>query len=198
MRCFLIDGGRLSMDHWEGKMKRLGLVLSLACVVGFATQYPVDESIAELRAKADYLEANKQLLLANDCSVTVNSNTVKLDARALRSEAMVIAIGPAFPGNYLAYHQAPKPQILENVVAFTINKGGGGKGALIVTARIGATQSGAPALVVTTNEPRSIKEAEGMYIYEKSAVGLKIVDGKVAGSVSGKTAHGLPLNVTCK
>ncbi len=170
-------------------MKRLGLVLSLVCVASFAAEYPVDESIAELRGKADYLEANKQLLLANDCSVTVNSNTVKLVAGALRSEALVIAIGPAFPGNYLAYHRAPKPEFLGALA---------GKGGLIVTARIETVQGNVPALVVTSAEPRSIKEAQGMYIYEKSSVGLKIVDGRVSGTVSGKTARGLPLNVTCK
>lgn len=179
-------------------MKRLGLLLSLVCVAGFAAQYPVDDDIADLRAKADSLEANKQMLLANDCSVTVNSNTVKLDAGALRSNALIIAIGPGFPGNYLAFHQAPKPEFLENVVLSTVMKAGAGKGALIVTARIEEIPGKGPALVATSAEPKSIKEMEGGYMYQKSAVGLKLVDGKVIGTISAKTALGLPFNLTCK
>lgn len=179
-------------------MKRLGLLLSMVCVASFAAKYPVDDDIAELRGKADYLEANKQLLLANDCSVTVNSNTVKLDVGALRSNALIIAIGPGFPGNYLAFHQAPKPEFLENVVLMTVKKAGAGKGALIVTARIDEIPNKGPALVVTSAEPLSIKEMEGAYMYQKRAVGLKLVDGKVSGTISAKTALGLPLNLTCK
>jgi len=83
----------------------------------FAERYPVDDVIDGLRFKASHLEQLKKFLESNTCAMTVNGNKVLLGPGALRSEALVIGISPENPGNYNAFHKAPKPQFMRTVMA---------------------------------------------------------------------------------
>jgi len=185
------------------KMKKLlvllaGTVLSLSA---FAAQYPVDQDIADLRAKADYLEALKNTVEKNRCTVQVGTNRVALSAGALRSNGLVMAIADGMPGNYLAYHQAPKPEFLSNVINFTVGHAGASKGAAIVTAQLGYAAGGGAAkgVLVTINEPEEVQGADGLFIYQKAFLKLAFNDqGKLGGKITGKAVHGRDLVLDCE
>ncbi len=160
---------------------------------------PVDDEIAALRNKADYLEKLKTLFEKNDCRVTVGTNTVSLAAGALRSEGLVIAVGDGFAGNYLAYHKAPKPEQLQGVIDMTLQKGGAGKGAKILSGQLYSQNNvDYTHLVVYVNEPFRIKESDGLWIYNKSNVALKLNGLELNGSHTGKSVSGAAVTLECK
>lgn len=168
--------------------------LSLSTMNGFAAdvRYPVDDEVDALMAKAQYLKDFKQLLLDRDCSVTVNKNKVGLVAGALRSEGLVIAISEKNPGNYWGYHQAPKPEFLDRATGYTKS--------LIVSGRLAYADAADPAkathIGVYIAKPVQIKEAENMYIYDKSFHSVALSDSSTA-SVTGKSTDGSSVTLEC-
>jgi hypothetical protein len=178
----------------------IALLTIVGAVAWAAPKLPVDEDIAELRAKADYLTALRDTLENNDCSLTIDKNTVKLVPGALRGEGLVIAVGENFPGNYLAYYKAPKPEQLENVVTMTLLKAGVGKNALILTMRIGNSTSAAaePLLQIITNEPEFVKGTDSLWIYQKAGVTVKLPTDGNTETKTGKSYQGKALTLTCK
>ena len=155
-----------------------------------AATYPVDEEIAELRSKADYLETLKNTLESNHCTIQLDSNVVALVPGALRSEGLVMAVSPGMAGNYLAYHQAPKPEHLKNIIEYTLLKEGAGDRASIVTAHLGLKSDGTfGGLVVVVNEPVNVQEGEEFWMYKKTPLKLPFnTEGKLAGQSGGTTA----------
>lgn len=171
------------------------IVISFACLVlaasSFAANYPVDEAIGELRAKADYLELMKKTLETEKCSVQVGTNRVALTAGALRSQGLVMAIAKTNPGNYYAFDQAPKPQLLEQVIAMTFRQ----RGALIISARLLAKPGDATytGLGVVVNKP---KHDSGIDIYEKTGVAIRLPEGKAV-SKSVAMPDGTNVTLSC-
>lgn len=179
-------------------MKFFFLSLFVATSV-FGATYPVDQDIDALRAKAQYLEDLKDLLEGAQCSITLDSNTVALVPGALRSEGLVMAVGPGFPGNYLAYHKAPKPEQLRAVINYTLLKGDTGKGASIIGSRMSYGADGKPdKLVIFAAEPILVKGTDDLWMYDKTSLVLAISAGKVVGKVSTKTVHGQAFTLDCK
>lgn len=176
------------------------LLALLGAVASAAPKVPVDADIQALIDKAAYLTALKDTLSNHDCSITIDKNTVKLVPGALRGEGLVIAVGENFPGNYLAYYKAPKPEQLENVVTMTFMKGGSGKNALILTMRIGNSSSAAaePLLQITTNEPEFVKGTDSLWIYQKAGVTVKLPAPGETVTKTGKSYQGKALTLTCK
>jgi len=156
-----------------------------------ATRYPVDDEIDAHMAKAQYLKDFKQLLLDKDCSVTVGKNKVALVASALRSEGLVIGIAEGNAGNYWAYHQAPKPEFLDRVTGY--------KNSLIVSGRLAYDSfdtSKVTDLGVYIAKPKWIKDADGLYIYDKSFHKLAIPSSASASSTT-KGVDGVSVTLEC-
>ena len=196
-------------------MKGLITLIMTLALPGLAGSLPVDEEIAALRSKADYLETLKNTLGANACTIQLDANTVPLAAGALRSEGLVMAVAPGMPGNYLAFYLEPKPELLKNIVKYS----GAGDGASIVTAQLGRKADGSfSELVVTINEPKQIQRAEDVkhdddeteedilanrgsddwWIYSKTVLKLAFTNGKLVGSTDGKSAVlGQALTLSC-
>lgn len=157
----------------------------------FAANYPVDDSIAELRAKADYLELLKKTLETEKCSVQVGTNKVALSPGAIRSQTLVMAIAASSPGNFYAFDQAPEPQLLEQV----INVSFGERGALIVSARLLAKPGDTTytGLGVFVAKP---KHDSGLDIYEKTWVKIRLPEGKQV-SKSATMPGGVNVTLSC-
>lgn len=159
---------------------------------------PVDEEISILRQKADHLEKLKELFLANKCSVTVGTNQVGLVAGALRSEGLVMAIGERFPGNYLGFHKAPKPEQLSRVIDGSFMKAGMGQGAVIVTARLGFDSALKPvALLAAIAVPTFVEGTEDLWIYEKTPLNVKLSHLSKA-KIEAKLKGGKSVSLQCE
>lgn len=171
----------------------LGLVLSVG-VQG--ANYPVDVEIEELRDKANHLEALKELFLNNTCAVELEGNRVGLVAGALRSEGLVMAIGKNFPGNYLAYHKAPKAQFLRNVIVYTLKKANAADGAVIVAGKLlGGKQP--THLEVSFNKPFFVKGTDGLWIYSKQHMQIELPHDGTSVSKSGRLKDGRTVKLEC-
>lgn len=173
----------------------LGLCLFTATLVA-APKYPVDQDIQKLVDKAAYLTEMRDTLASFDCSITLDKNTVKLVPGALRSEGLVIAVSDGFPGNYLAYHKAPKPEQLEGVVNLIYPKGG--KNALILTLRMGNSPKASDERViqVLTNEP---EYAGGtLWIYQRGGVTVTLPKNGEVAVATGKSYQGKTLTLRCQ
>ncbi len=179
------------------KLGMLGLVLVSS--FAFGNGLPVDDEIAALRAKATYLETLKTLLEKNTCAIAVETNTVPLVAGALRSQGLVVAVGEKFPGDYLAYDKAPKPEQLERVVGFTFLKAVAGKNAKIISGQI-HSQNGTDYshFVVYVAEPSEVKGAENLWMYHKTNLALKLSGLELSGTAAGKSASGVAIGLECK
>ncbi len=178
-------------------MKRIVLSVFLALVAlvgtGWADKLPVDDSIQELFTKASQLEDIKAFYLKNRCEITVGSNKIPLEVIALRSQGLVIGIADGSPGKYSAFSNAPKPQILENVLTRNL---GNGTGPWIVSSQLGYTQGEKEPthLVVNVNWP---VYDSGLDLYRKVVFGgpLPTPDKKI--SVKKSTPGGVPLTLNC-
>lgn len=168
------------------------VLVAVNSIPAFAsTRYPVDDEIDAHIAKAQYLKDFKQLLLDQECSVTVGKNKVTLVAGALRSEGLVIGIAEGNPGNYWAYHQAPKPQFLDRVTGY--------KNSLIVSGRLAydsVDTSKVSDLGVYIAKPKLIKDADGLYLYDKSFHKLTIPSSASASSTT-KGVDGVSVTLEC-
>jgi len=179
---------------------KFGLIgLCLLSLSAVAANLPVDDEIAILRNKADYLEKMKTLLEKNDCRITIGTNTVALVAGALRSEGMVIAVGPGFPNNYLAFHKAPKPEFMKGVIENALLKGGAGKNANILSGQLySKDDTDYTHFVVYVNEPMFVKGTDSLWMYNKTNVALKLNGLELNGTHSGKSPNGTPVTLECK
>lgn len=183
--------------NYKGQVVRSLVVASLV-LSGFGawaasvTRYPVDDEVDALMGKAQYLKDFKQLLLDRDCSVTVGKNKVTLVAGALRSEGLVIAINEKNSGNYWGYHQAPKPEFLDRVTGYA--------GSLIVSGRLAYNDAASPNkathLGVYIAKPIQVKEAEGMWMYDKNFHSISLIDASKS-SVTGKSTDGSSVVLEC-
>jgi hypothetical protein len=174
----------------------IGLMLSLGAV---ADSYPVDLEIGKLRAKADYLETLKAFLLSNQSQVQYGSNQVALTAGALRSETLVMAIGPKFPGQYAGFHQAPKPQMLEQVVAASRGRGDLGQGAVVVTAGLDVSPGSTKldTFVVKIAEPAEVKDAGGLWWYNQRSLRTSLPQSGEHVEASGVSSSKQSISVSC-
>lgn len=93
-----------------------GLVMSMA---SYAERLPVDDAIDGLRAEATHLEIMKDLLTKNRCTVHLGPHQFVLTAGAMRGSGIVMGVADSIPGQYLAFHQAPKAQLLHQVISVT-------------------------------------------------------------------------------
>lgn len=182
-----------------GSVFKLSLVVWLGWAMGSgAAEYPVDEEIAALKAKAEYLEALKGIFAENRCVVSFDGNEVALSAGALRSEGLVMAIGRNFPGQYLAYHRAPKPEMLARVVSHTLLRGEAGEGAVIVGSRLTEVPGrGDRILGLFVAEPWEVEGTDGLWLYRKTFVNFPVPQPGVRVEREAKTSSGLVLKVAC-
>ncbi|MCB0406254.1 MAG: hypothetical protein KDD51_15850 [Bdellovibrionales bacterium] len=156
-----------------------------------ADHLPVDDEIQALRNKADYLEQLKNTLLENRCSVTVDGNTVGLSAGAIRSQALVMGITKTNPGNYYAYHMAPKPQFLKNAVGAADAK------IVVATLLYREGESTPSALQVKVAEPYEVPGAENLWIYNQTYLNLPVPKSTETGAAEATTESGISVKAVC-
>lgn len=96
-----------------------GLVMSMA---SYAGRLPVDDAIDGLRAKAEHLEIMKTMLTKNHCVAHYGTHQYPLAAASMRGNGLIVAISDSVPGQYLAFGEAPKAQLLKQIVTFTHRK----------------------------------------------------------------------------
>ncbi len=156
--------------------KLISALCLLVSVGAFAARYPVDEEIDGLRGKAEHLENIKLLLEKNDCFIQVDKNVVKLVPGALRSEGLVMAIGEKFPGRYLAYHKAPKPEHLDGVIDLAMLSHDAHKGAVLVTLSLAVNPKTGIRNVIflKVGQPKPADESGDLWIYDMRQVGALV------------------------
>ncbi len=182
------------------KLSSLAAVFLCVGAMAEAPRLPVDEVIEGHLAKARHLTLLKELFTKTNCEVHVSNNHVGIAAGALRSEGIVMAITETSPGNYFAFHQAPKPQFLKNVVESVVHKPV--KNPQIVSSSLVASQGASDYthLKVTVAEPVEVKGAENLYMYESVTVGMSLsamAKGEVQ-SKEVKTKSGAIVSAICK
>ncbi|MCB9253755.1 MAG: hypothetical protein H6617_03655 [Bdellovibrionaceae bacterium] len=162
-----------------------------AGLVAVAGQLPVDDEILALRNKADYLEELKNTLLENRCAITVDGNTVGLVAGAIRSQALIMGITRTNPGNYYAYHMAPKPQFLQNVV-------GAADAKIVVATFLYREGENKPAgFQVKVAEPFKVTGAENLWLYNQTYLNLAVPKAQETLSGEATTQSGASVKVVC-
>lgn len=177
-------------------MKKLIWCLVLAAPA-FGAHYPVNDDINELKWKVSYLETLRDTFEAQKCVIELDGNSVRLVPGALRSEGLVMAIGKNFPGNYLAYHKAPKPQFLHNVVAFTLGAPAA-DGAVIIGSRIGYDAANTPQeLIIFVAKPFKVQGADNLWLYNKTYLKVPFPQKGVASESKATLADGRAARLTC-
>ena len=174
----------------------LSVVVLLAGFTAVADTYPVDEAIADLHAKATYLTQLKEIFSEKNCRITVDQNTVKLHPSQLRSEGLAMGIGPEFPGDFLAYHKAPKPKQLAIVASYTLKKNVG-RDVMIVGSRL-RYKDGVPSLLlISVNEPYEVPGAEDLWIYQPTWVGVPLTEASKSVSNEATSKSGKAIRLDC-